>query len=165
MIPWRREWLATSVFLPGESHRQRSLGGYNPWCLKESDTTEWLTFSPSWPLKRVQSIIYPLVFLLNCLRNILAKVIFFIFPSAFVCFQVTVLKMIYLYWLLWFPNTRRLMFMHLYPLGLHKATAFMAFGSILLIQMSFYENFHKVKMLVHFPAILSWNDLGLENSH
>ena len=57
------------------------------------------------------------------------------------------------------------MFMHLYPLGLHKATAFMVFGSILLIPMSFYENFYKVKMLVHFPAILSWNDLGLENSY
>ena len=27
-IPWRREWLTTSVFLPGESHGQRSLGGY-----------------------------------------------------------------------------------------------------------------------------------------
>ena len=24
-IPWRREWLPTSVFLPGKSHRQRSL--------------------------------------------------------------------------------------------------------------------------------------------
>ena len=31
--------------------------------------------------------------------------------------------------------------------------------------MSFYENFYKVKMLVHFPAILSGNDLGLENSY
>jgi len=30
-IPWRREWLPTSVFLPGESHGQRRLVGYNPW--------------------------------------------------------------------------------------------------------------------------------------
>ena len=44
-IPWRREWQATPVFLPGESHRQRSLVGYNPWGCKESDTSEWLTFS------------------------------------------------------------------------------------------------------------------------
>ena len=29
-IPWRREWLPTSVFLPGKSHGQRSLGGYHP---------------------------------------------------------------------------------------------------------------------------------------
>ena len=30
----------TSVFLPGESHGQRSLLGYSPWDPKESDTTE-----------------------------------------------------------------------------------------------------------------------------
>ena len=28
---WRRKWQPTSVFLPGESHGQRSLAGYNPW--------------------------------------------------------------------------------------------------------------------------------------
>ena len=27
-IPWRRAWLPTPVFLPGESHGQRSLAGY-----------------------------------------------------------------------------------------------------------------------------------------
>ena len=30
-IPWRREWQSTLVFLPGESHGQRSLAGYSPW--------------------------------------------------------------------------------------------------------------------------------------
>ena len=44
-IPWRREWQPTPVFLPGESHRQRSLAGYNPWGRNELDTTEWLTLS------------------------------------------------------------------------------------------------------------------------
>ena len=39
-IPWRREWLPTPVFLPRESHGQRSLGGYGPWGHKESDMTE-----------------------------------------------------------------------------------------------------------------------------
>jgi len=29
-IPWKREWLPTPVFLPGEFHGQRSLVGYNP---------------------------------------------------------------------------------------------------------------------------------------
>jgi len=29
-IPWRRAWEPTPVFLPGESHRQRSLTGYSP---------------------------------------------------------------------------------------------------------------------------------------
>ena len=39
-IPWRREWQPTPVFLPGESHGQRSLAGYCPWVRKESDMTE-----------------------------------------------------------------------------------------------------------------------------
>jgi len=30
-IPWRREWLPTPVFWPGEFHGQRSLEGYSPW--------------------------------------------------------------------------------------------------------------------------------------
>ena len=34
------EEMATPVFLPGESHGQRSLAGYSPWCCKESDTAE-----------------------------------------------------------------------------------------------------------------------------
>ena len=29
-IPWRREWQATPVFLPGKSHGQRNLAGYSP---------------------------------------------------------------------------------------------------------------------------------------
>ena len=42
-IPWRRKWQPTPVFLPGESHGQKSLAGYSPWGRKESDTTEQLT--------------------------------------------------------------------------------------------------------------------------
>ena len=30
----------TPVFLPRESHGQRTLEGYSTWCRKESDTTE-----------------------------------------------------------------------------------------------------------------------------
>ena len=41
-IPWRRAWQPTPVFLPGESHGQRSLVGYSSWGHKESDMTEWL---------------------------------------------------------------------------------------------------------------------------
>ena len=40
MIPWRRKWQPTPVFLPGEFHGERSLAGYSPWGRKESDTTE-----------------------------------------------------------------------------------------------------------------------------
>ena len=40
-IPWRREWLPTPVFWPGEFYGQRSLAGYSPWGHKESDMTKW----------------------------------------------------------------------------------------------------------------------------
>ena len=43
--PWRKAWQLIPVFLPGESHGQRSLVGYSPWGCKELDTTEWLTLS------------------------------------------------------------------------------------------------------------------------
>ena len=42
-IPWGREWQPTPVFLPGESHGQRSLEGYSSWGRTESDKTEQLT--------------------------------------------------------------------------------------------------------------------------
>ena len=38
--PWRRAWQPISLLLPEESHRQRSLVGYNLQGPKESDTTE-----------------------------------------------------------------------------------------------------------------------------
>ena len=37
---WRRKWQPTLVFLPGESHGQRSLVGCRLWGRTESDTTE-----------------------------------------------------------------------------------------------------------------------------
>ena len=39
-IPWRRSWQPTPVFLLGEYPGQRSLSGYSPQGLKESDTTK-----------------------------------------------------------------------------------------------------------------------------
>ena len=42
--PWRREWLPTPVFFPGEFYGQRSLAGYSPCGHKELDTTETNTF-------------------------------------------------------------------------------------------------------------------------
>ena len=41
---WRRKWQSTLVFLPGESHGQKSLAGYSLWGCKESDTTEELHY-------------------------------------------------------------------------------------------------------------------------
>jgi len=38
--PWRRKWQSTPVFLPGKSHRWRSMADYSSWGCKEADTTE-----------------------------------------------------------------------------------------------------------------------------
>ena len=43
-ITWRKKWQPTPVLLSGKSHGWRSLVGYSPRGLKESDTTEWLHF-------------------------------------------------------------------------------------------------------------------------
>ena len=43
--PLEKEGLPSPVFLPGESHGQRSLAGYSPWGCKDSDTTGRLALS------------------------------------------------------------------------------------------------------------------------
>ena len=42
MIPWRRDWLPTALFVPGKFHGQKGLAGCSPWGCKEMDTTEQL---------------------------------------------------------------------------------------------------------------------------
>ena len=44
-IPWRREWLPSPAFLPGDFHGKRSLAGYSPWGGKELDMNEQLILS------------------------------------------------------------------------------------------------------------------------
>ena len=39
-IPWRRAWQPTPIFLPAESHGQRSLASYSPLGHKKPDMTE-----------------------------------------------------------------------------------------------------------------------------
>ena len=79
-FPWRRKWHPTSVFLPGESHGQRSLKGCSPWGHKEPDTTEQLSTHActlpkqrnrvrllSWCSLAADAIIHiPLLLLLSC---------------------------------------------------------------------------------------------------
>ena len=43
-FPWRRKWQPTPVFLPGESHGQRSLVGCSPW---GSKSRTWLSNQPT----------------------------------------------------------------------------------------------------------------------
>ena len=52
----RRKWLPTPVFLPGESHRQRSLVGYSPWGRKEWETTERTFVFELWCWKRLSRV-------------------------------------------------------------------------------------------------------------
>ena len=46
-FPLRRTQQPTAVFLPGESHGQRSQVGYGPWGRKESDTAEVTARTPA----------------------------------------------------------------------------------------------------------------------
>ena len=41
-MEWRRKWQPTPVFLPGESHGQKSLAGYSAKGPKELDMTEMM---------------------------------------------------------------------------------------------------------------------------
>ena len=61
--PWRREWQPTPIFLPGESHGQRSLVGYSPWGCKESDMTERLTFKYYLPHTPIRCLNLSIIFL------------------------------------------------------------------------------------------------------
>ena len=47
-FPWRREWIPTPLFLPGEFHGQRGLVGYSLRSRKESDTTKQRTLLLFW---------------------------------------------------------------------------------------------------------------------
>ena len=67
ILPWRRTWQPTPLFLPGRSHGQRSLAGC-PWGHKESDLTERLTLWAVahticcvWLLVRALCLPHPLV--------------------------------------------------------------------------------------------------------
>ena len=52
-IPWKRKWQPTPVFLPGESHGQRSLAGYSPWITKS-----WTRLATKWQLYVQHIFIY-----------------------------------------------------------------------------------------------------------
>ena len=45
-MSWRREWIFTPVFLPGEFHGQRSLLGYSPWGCRVR--CNWMTNLTNW---------------------------------------------------------------------------------------------------------------------
>ena len=65
--PWRRKWQPTSVFLPGKSHRERSLVGYSLWghkrvghdlVTKQYQESKILQLHVAWPKKKPQNTIH-----------------------------------------------------------------------------------------------------------
>ena len=50
-MSWRRKWQPAPVFLPGESHRQRSLADHSPKGHAESDRTEVTWQQQQFPLE------------------------------------------------------------------------------------------------------------------
>ena len=72
-IPWRRKWLPTPVFLPGEVHGHPlpCLAGYSPQVSKESDMTGQLSLTHS--SARFQErwgIFHSFFFLLRCCTSV-----------------------------------------------------------------------------------------------
>ena len=44
-IPWRRKWLPTPIFLPGDFHGQRSLADYIQFTESQRVEHNWMTFT------------------------------------------------------------------------------------------------------------------------
>ena len=58
MIPWRRKWKPTPVFLPRKSQGQRRLAGYSSQGCKELDTTEHTFFKLGFKRqKRIRALV------------------------------------------------------------------------------------------------------------
>ena len=55
IVPWRRAWQPTPLFLPGESHGRRSLVGYSPQAHTESDMTGKLACTGDYSVPIVES--------------------------------------------------------------------------------------------------------------
>ena len=59
LFPLERAWQPTPVFLPGESHGQRSLAGYSPWSRKEPNTIEATLHTHTDYSKAAVSLVFP----------------------------------------------------------------------------------------------------------
>ena len=69
-FPWRRKMAPTPVFLPGESHGQRSLAGYRPQDRRESGATEAAWHAPQCLPVRLTLPAHPLLSLqCPCIRS------------------------------------------------------------------------------------------------
>ena len=70
--PWRRKWLPTTVFLPGEFHGQRSLEGYSPYgCKRVGHKLAINTFTTGPPGKFPKQNVFERTVFLQCLHSLL----------------------------------------------------------------------------------------------
>ena len=78
-IPWRREWLPTLVFLPGEFDGQRSLTSYSSRGCKELDMTERLRLTYICIYKGTSFLSYAFLYYINNVSYVLSfkKLIYF----------------------------------------------------------------------------------------
>ena len=77
-MPWRKKWHPTPGFLPGESHGQKSLVGYSPGGLKESDMTEHAhTHGPKLTHLELPEIDRSAVHSVHCLEGRVSLSLFF----------------------------------------------------------------------------------------
>ena len=69
--PWKRAWQSTPVFLPGESHGQRSLVGYSPKVIKSQTRLrdEHWAVCRTLPLERLWLILTVMEGLYGCKWN------------------------------------------------------------------------------------------------
>ena len=68
--PWRRKLQPIPVFMPGESHGEKSPAGYSPWGHKESDTTSQLNNNPSpWLVCQLPASYSFVTFIFNKLKS------------------------------------------------------------------------------------------------
>ena len=58
------------VFLPGESHGQRSLDSYSPWGCKESDMTEQLTHTHTYTHVHMCAIYFYVISAPGCILSV-----------------------------------------------------------------------------------------------
>ena len=54
IVPWRRKWHPTPIFLPGEFYGWKSLAGYSPWSHKELYMTERLSLLFHYPTVHIE---------------------------------------------------------------------------------------------------------------
>ena len=68
-LPWKKAWQPAPVFLPGDSHGQRSLLGYSSHRCKESGTTKRVSTSKSTAQTLIEALGKELVMITELIKH------------------------------------------------------------------------------------------------